>query len=92
MLAIQYGYDDNWSKNLFSYYLKNNIWTQLMFPKESENSFHQNWFFVPILGQLHLLLPKSTLKYDLETSTWEKTDPLLDLPVENIRFLRKTYS
>ena len=92
MLASQYGNDDNRSRNLFSYDLKTDIWTQLIFPKESENAFHQNWFLVPILGQLHLLLPKSTWKYDLESSTWERMDPLLDLPVENIRFLRQTHS
>ena len=63
------------------------IWTKQDLPKEVSFPTKPNWFFIPILGELHLFLPNHTLRYHSETATWTKIYLQIDLPIENIEFL-----
>ena len=79
--------DADWSRwFIFDPYLA--IWTKQNLPKEVSFPTKPNWFFIPILGELHLFLPKHTLRYHSETTSWTSIDLNIDLSIENVGFLQ----
>ena len=79
--------DADWSSwFIFDPYLA--IWTKQNLPKEVSFPTKPNWFFIPILGELHLFLPKHTLRYHSETASWTSIDLNIDLSIENVGFLQ----
>ena len=79
--------DADWSSwFIFDPYLA--IWTKQNLPKEVSFPTKPNWFFIPILGELHLFLPKHTLRYHSETASWRSIDLNIDLSIENVGFLQ----
>ena len=74
--------------NWFSYNPSKEIWTKHEFASLIQFPSRPNWFLVPILGELYLFGHGHTMKFDSETKTWSKTDPLIDLPIDHIKTLR----
>ena len=79
--------DADWSSwFIFDPYLA--IWTKQNLPKEVSFPTKPNWFFIPILGELHLFLPKHTFRYHSETASWASIDLEIDLLIGNVGFLQ----
>ena len=89
VLANTFDDSDNadWSSwFIFDPYLV--IWTKQNLPKEVSFLTKPNWFFIPILGELHLFLPKHTFRYHSKTASWASIDPEIYLSIENVGFLQ----
>ena len=56
-----------------------------------QSSSKPDWFLVTILGDLNLFLPDYTFVYQSETTTWKKSDVMVDLPIDKVKFLRVAY-
>ena len=79
--------DADWSSwFIFDPYLA--IWTKQNLPKEVSFPTKPNWFFIPILGELHLILPKNAFRYHSETASWKSIDLEIDLSIGNVGFLQ----
>ena len=75
----------------FSYIPEEEIWTKHQFSTLIQFPSKPNWFLVPILGELFLFCHGNTMKFDSETKDWNKIDQMIDLPIENIKFLYVAY-
>ena len=90
-MANRFEENNTLQPNWFTYNRKTDSWTKHNFSWDVKLPSMPHWFLVSIHGQLNLFLPKATLEFNYETTTWININRTISLPISDINSLKLSH-